>query len=339
MTVSSTPKTITVTGAAGNIGYSLLWRIANGDVYGMDVPVNLNLLEIEPALHAAEGVAMELLDSAFPLVKNITVTTDLKKAFDGTSAAFLVGAKPRGKGMERGDLLTQNGQIFGPQGAALNDHAAEDVRVVVVGNPANTNALIAQNAARDIPARRFSALMRLDHNRANSQLATKLGVDSTAFEKLVVWGNHSATQFPDITFATCEGKPVSDLVDQEWYENEFIPRVAKRGAEIIEVRGQSSAASAASASIDHMHDWINGTQNNGTQNTGTPRWATAAIPSQGEYGIPEGLIFGMPTVAKDGEWQVVEDLELTDFQRARIDANVAELQQEKAAVQDLLANV
>ncbi|QMV84777.1 malate dehydrogenase [Corynebacterium hindlerae] len=319
-------KKITVTGAAGNIAYSLLWRIANGDVYGKDVPVELNLLEIEPALRATEGVAMELLDSAFPLLKNIRITANANEAFDGASAAFLVGAKPRGKGEERSDLIAANGKIFGPQGKAINDNAADDIRVVVVGNPANTNALIAQSAAPDVPASRFSALMRLDHNRALSQLATKLEKDSTDFEKMVVWGNHSATQFPDITYALCEGKPVSELVDADWYEGEFIPRVAKRGAEIIDVRGSSSAASAASAAIDHMHDWINGTD----------KWVTAAIPSTGEYGIPEGIVVGLPTYAEGGEWKVVEGLEISDFQRKRIDANVAELLDEREAVKDLL---
>lgn len=319
-------KKITVTGAAGNIAYSLLWRIANGDVYGKDVPVELNLLEIEPALRATEGVAMELLDSAFPLLKNIRITANANEAFDGASAAFLVGAKPRGKGEERSDLLAANGKIFGPQGKAINDNAADDIRVVVVGNPANTNAMIAMNAAPDVPAARFSALMRLDHNRALSQLATKLDKDSTDFEKMVIWGNHSATQFPDITYATCSGTPVSELVDADWYKGEFIPRVAKRGAEIIEVRGHSSAASAASAAVDHMHDWINGTTS----------WVSAAIPSTGAYGIPEGIIVGMPTYAEGGEWKVVEGLEISDFQREMIDANVKELFDEREAVKDLL---
>lgn len=324
--MSASTKTITVTGAAGNIAYSLLWRIANGDVYGKDVPVNLNLLEIEPALHATEGVAMELFDSAFPLVKNITITADPAQAFDGASAAFLVGAKPRGKGMERADLLTENGKIFGPQGKAINDHAADDVRVVVVGNPANTNALIAANAAPDVPAERFNALMRLDHNRTLSQLADKLGADSTEFEKVAVWGNHSATQFPDLSFATLRGTPVLEQVDKDWYTGELIPRVAKRGAEIIEVRGHSSAASAASAAVDHMRDWIHGTD----------QWTTAAVPSTGAYGIPEGLVFGVPVTAQNGEWQPVEGLELNDFQRERIAANVTELQAEREAVAHLL---
>lgn len=319
-------KKVVVTGAAGQIAYSLLWRIANGDVYGKNVPVELELLEIPAATQAAEGVAMELLDSAFPLLRGINVTDSADKAFDGANAAFLVGAKPRGKGEERADLLAANGKIFGPQGKAINDHAADDIRVLVVGNPANTNALIAMHAAPDVPNERFNAMMRLDHNRALSQLATKLGRATTEFEQVVVWGNHSATQFPDITYATVGGDKVADLVDQDWYLNEFIPRVAKRGAEIIEVRGKSSAASAASAAIDHMHDWINGTE----------QWVSAAIPSDGSYGIPEGIIVGLPTVSRAGRWEVVQGLEVSDFQREGIDANVKELQEEREAVADLL---
>lgn len=319
-------KKVAVTGAAGQIAYSLLWRIANGDVFGKDQPVELQLLEIPDALGGAEGVAMELNDSAFPLLRNIVVTDKLEVAFDGTNAAFLVGAKPRGKGEERADLLAANGKIFGPQGRAINDHAADDVRVLVVGNPANTNALIAMSAAPDVPKERFNAMMRLDHNRAISQLAEKLGRDKNELENIVVWGNHSATQFPDLTYATVGGQKVLDVVEESWYRDEFIPRVAKRGAEIIEVRGKSSAASAASSAVDHMHDWING----------TTRWASAAIPSDGSYGIAEGLIVGLPTVARDGQWQVVEGLELSDWQKERIAANVTELQEERAAVADLL---
>lgn len=324
--MAQTAKKITVTGAAGNISYSLLWRIANGDVYGKDTPVELSLLEIPQATRAAEGVAMELQDSAFPLLRNITITDDANTAFDGANAAFLVGAKPRGKGEERSDLLAANGKIFGPQGAAINAHAADDIRVLVVGNPANTNALIAQHAAPDVPADRFTAMMRLDHNRALSQLAGKLDYLTTDFENVVVWGNHSATQFPDVTYATVNGKKVSELIDDSWYTDEFIPRVAKRGAEIIDVRGSSSAASAASAAVDHMHDWING----------TTKWVSAAVPSTGAYGIPEGLIVGQPTYAEGGEWKIVEGLELSDFQKARIQANVEELQAERDAVADLL---
>lgn len=322
----NSPKKITVTGAAGQIAYSLLWRIASGEVYGADTPIELKLLEIPEALGGAEGVAMELSDSAFPLLSGITVTADANEAFDGANAAFLVGAKPRGKGEERSDLLANNGKIFGPQGKAINDHAASDIRVLVVGNPANTNALIAASAAPDVPAARFNAMMRLDHNRAISQLATKTGRASADFENVVVWGNHSATQFPDISYATVGGERVFDLVDHTWYRDEFIPRVAKRGAEIIEVRGKSSAASAASSAVDHMRDWINGTE----------KWASAAIPSTGAYGIPEGIVIGLPTVSRDGEWVVVEGLEIADWQRARIDANVAELQAEREAVSHLL---
>lgn len=320
-------KKIAVTGAAGQIAYSLLWRIANGDVYGKDTPIELQLLEIPQAIGGAEGVAMELLDSAFPLLKNITVTDSADVAFDGTNAAFLVGAKPRGKGEERAALLTANGKIFGPQGDALNRNAADDIRVLVVGNPANTNALIAQSAAKDIPADRFNAMMRLDHNRGISQLADKINRDKNGIENFVVWGNHSAGQFPDIAYATVDGEKLADLVDDAWYRDEFIPRVAKRGAEIIEVRGKSSAASAASSAIDHMHDWINGTEG---------QWRTAAIPSDGSYGVPEDLIFGFPTIAEGGEWKIVDGLELSDFQKESIARNVKELEEERAAVADLL---
>ncbi len=324
--MSQNPVKIAVTGAAGNIAYSLLWRIAAGDVYGHDTPIELTLLEIPDALRGAEGVAMELNDSAFPLLRNITITDKAETAFDGANAAFLVGAKPRGAGEERGDLLKNNGGIFAPQGKAINDHAADDVRVLVVGNPANTNALIAQRNAPDVPAERFTALMRLDHSRALSQLAEKLGVLTTDFEDVVVWGNHSATQFPDITYATVKGEPVIDKIDHDWYVNEFIPRVAKRGAEIIEVRGKSSAASAASAAIDHMRDWVQGTE----------QWASAALPSDGSYGIDEGLVAGLPTVSRNGQWEIVQGLELNDFQREMIARNVAELKAERDAVANLL---
>jgi len=324
--MTQNPVKIAVTGAAGNIAYSLLWRIAAGDVYGRDTPIELTLLEIPAAVRGAEGVAMELNDSAFPLLRNITVTDSADVAFDGANAAFLVGAKPRGKGEERADLLKNNGGIFGPQGKAINDHAADDVRVLVVGNPANTNALIAQRNAPDVPAERFTALMRLDHSRALSQLAEKLGVLTTDFENVVVWGNHSATQFPDVTFATVKGEPVIEKIDHDWYVNEFIPRVAKRGAEIIEVRGKSSAASAASAAVDHMRDWVQGTE----------QWASAALPSDGSYGIDEGLVAGLPTVSRNGAWEVVQGLELNDFQREMIARNVEELKAERDAVADLL---
>ena len=313
---------IVVTGAAGNIAYSLLWRIAAGDVFG-DEPVDLTLLEIPDAVRAAEGTAMELADSALPLVNSIEVTDDATKAFDGAEAAFLVGAKPRGKGESRADMLAANGKIFIGQGEAINNGAADNVRVLVVGNPANTNAYIASKAAPDVPADRFNALMRLDHNRAQSMLADRLSVPSRSIERLVVWGNHSDTQFPDITYATADGKPVE--VDREWYTGEFIPRVAKRGAEIIDVRGKSSAASAASASVDHMRDWVQGTGE---------RWATVALPSTGEYGVDEGLVFGFPAVS-DGSWRLVEGLELSDDQRTRIDANIEALREE-AAIADKL---
>ena len=313
---------IVVTGAAGNIAYSLLWRIAAGDVFG-DEPVDLTLLEIPDAVRAAEGTAMELADSALPLVNSIEVTDDATKAFDGAEAAFLVGAKPRGKGESRADMLAANGKIFIGQGKAINNGAADNIRVLVVGNPANTNAYIASKAAPDVPKERFNALMRLDHNRAQSMLADRLAVPSRSIERLVVWGNHSDTQFPDITYATADGNPVE--VDREWYTGEFIPRVAKRGAEIIDVRGKSSAASAASAAVDHMRDWVHGTGE---------RWATVALPSTGEYGVDEGLVFGFPAVS-DGSWRLVEGLELSDDQRTRIDANIEALREE-AAIADKL---
>ena len=313
---------VVVTGAAGNIAYSLLWRIAAGDVFGEE-PVDLTLLEIPDAVRAAEGTAMELADSALPLVHSIEVTDDATKAFDGAEAAFLVGAKPRGKGESRADMLAANGQIFIGQGRAINAGAADNIRVLVVGNPANTNAYIASKAAPDVPADRFNALMRLDHNRAQSMLADRLQVPSRSIERLVVWGNHSDTQFPDVTYATANGAPVE--VDREWYTGEFIPRVAGRGAEIIDVRGKSSAASAASASVDHMRDWVQGTDG---------RWTTVALPSTGEYGVDEGLVFGFP-VTGDGAWQVVEGLELHDDQRSRITTNIEALREE-AAIADKL---
>ncbi len=320
------PRIVTVTGAAGNIGYALLFRIASGAVFGPDTPVKLNLLEIPQGVKAAEGTAMELDDCAFPLLAGVDIYDDPKAAFQGTNAAFLVGAMPRRAGMERADLLEANAGIFGPQGKAINDGAAEDVRVLVVGNPANTNATIAAHAAGDVPASRFTAMMRLDHNRAISQLAHKTGAAVADVKNLVVWGNHSADQYPDVSFATVGGQAASGLVDEAWLADYFRPTVAKRGAAIIEARGASSAASAANAAIDHMHDWINGTE----------RWSTAAIPSDGSYGVPEGLLFGFPTVARGGEWQIVDGLELNDFQKKRIAANVAELADEKAAVADLL---
>ena len=322
--MTKAPVNVVVTGAAGNIAYSLLWRIADGDVFGPDTPVNLTLLEIPAAVRAAEGTAMELSDSALPLVSGITVTDSASLAFDGAQAAFLVGAKPRGKGESRADMLSANGKIFIGQGQAINENAADDVRVLVVGNPANTNAYIANKAAPDVPADRFNAMMRLDHNRALSMLAQKLEIWPNDIERLVVWGNHGDTQFPDITYATVDGTPVQ--VDRTWYTDEFIPRVAKRGAEIIEVRGKSSAASAASAAVDHMRDWVQGTAG---------KWTTAAVPSTGQYGVDEGLVFGFPVVGENGAWEVVEKLTLDDEQRRRIDANIDALKQEAAIADEL----
>lgn len=313
------PVKVTVTGAAGNIAYSLLWRIAAGDVFGKDTPVDLALLEIPAVVEKAEGVAMELRDSALPLVNSIAVTDDLKVAFEDASAAFLVGSRPRSKGMERADLLEANGAIFTEQGKAINDYAARDVRVLVVGNPANTNALIAAHSAPDLDNSQFNALMRLDHNRTLGQLAAQTGKATKDFSKIAVWGNHSATQFPDIAFSNAE-------VDEQWYREEMIPKVAKRGAEIIEVRGSSSAASAASAAVDHMHDWVHGTED----------WRTAAVPSDGSYGVDEGLICGFPTICRDGKWEIVQGLELSDFQKERIEASVQELREEREAVAHLL---
>ena len=319
MTENRTPLKVTVTGAAGNIAYSLLWRVAAGDVFGPEQPVELTLLEIEDAAQAAEGTAMELSDSALPLLRNITVSTDPNKGFEGANAAFLVGAKPRGKGESRADMLEANGRIFIEQGRAINNAAADDIRVLVVGNPANTNAYIASKAAPDVPAERFNALMRLDHNRALSMLGEKLGASPDEFERLVVWGNHSDTQFPDVTYAQLNGQSVSDQIDQAWYTDEFIPRVAKRGAEIIQVRGKSSAASAASAAVDHMRDWALGTDG---------RWVTVALPSTSQYGVDDGLVFGFPVVGVNGRWEVVDGLEINDFQRPRIDANIEALRGE-----------
>jgi malate dehydrogenase len=320
----ATPVNVTVTGAAGQIGYALLFRIASGHLLGPDVPVRLRLLEITPALKAAEGTAMELDDCAFPLLSGIDVTDDLKVAFDGTSVALLVGARPRTAGMERGDLLEANGGIFGPQGKAINDHAASDVKVLVVGNPANTNALIAQRNAPDVPAGRFTAMTRLDHNRALSQLATKLSVPVTAIDKMTIWGNHSATQYPDLFTAQVNGKSAAEQVDEAWLRDTFIPTVAKRGAAIIEARGASSAASAANAAIDHVYDWVNGTD-----------WTSSSVASDGSYGVPEGLISSFPCRAVDGEWQIIQGVDINDFSRAKIDASVAELLEERDAVASL----
>ncbi|MEU3163485.1 malate dehydrogenase [Streptosporangium sp. NPDC006930] len=322
--MAQTPVKVTVTGAAGQIGYALLFRIASGQLLGADVPVTLSLLEIPQAVKAAEGTAMELDDCAFPLLSGIEVTDDPNVAFSGANIALLVGARPRSKGMERGDLLQANGGIFGPQGKAINDNAADDIRVLVVGNPANTNALIAQQHAPDVPAERFSAMMRLDHNRAISQLAAKLQVPVSEIKKMTVWGNHSATQYPDLFHTEVGGKIAAELVDETWLRDTFIPTVAKRGAAIIEARGASSAASAANAAIDHVFDWVNGTA-----------WTSAAIPSDGSYGVPEGLISSFPVTSRDGKWEIVQGLEIDAFSRERIDATVRELEEERSAVREL----
>ncbi|WP_447004410.1 malate dehydrogenase [Saccharothrix isguenensis] len=326
--MTRTPVNVTVTGAAGQIGYALLFRIASGHLLGPDVPVRLRLLEIPQAVKAAEGTAMELDDCAFPLLSGVDITDDAKTAFDGVNVALLVGARPRTKGMERGDLLEANGGIFKPQGEAINAGAADDVRVLVVGNPANTNALIAQQHAPDVPAERFTAMTRLDHNRALAQLAKKLRVSVTDIKKLTIWGNHSATQYPDLFHAEVDGQIAAEAVnDQAWLENEFIPTVAKRGAAIIEARGLSSAASAANAAIDHVYDWVNGTAEGD--------WVSMAIPSDGSYGVPEGIISSFPVTVTDGKYSIVQGLEIDDFSRARIDASVAELVEERDAVKAL----
>jgi malate dehydrogenase len=323
--MSATPVNVAVTGAAGQIGYALLFRIASGQLLGPDVPVRLRMLEITPALGAAEGTAMELDDCAFPLLAGIDITDDPRVAFDGVNVALLVGARPRGPGMERRDLLEANGGIFKPQGEALNAGAADDVRILVVGNPANTNAFIARSHAPDIPAERFTAMMRLDHNRALTQLAQRTGVSVSDVHRVTVWGNHSASQYPDITHALVDGRSAPAVVDdQAWVEDVFIPTVAKRGAAIIEARGASSAASAANAAIDHVHDWVLGTPDGD--------WVSAGVPSDGSYGIPEGIISGFPCVSRNGAWEIVPDLEIDDFSRARIDASVAELVEERDAV-------
>ncbi len=321
---------VTVTGAAGQIGYALLFRIASGALLGPNRKVALSLLEIEPALKAAEGTAMELSDSAFPLLQSIEITSDAKTAFDGASVALLVGARPRTAGMERADLLEANGGIFKPQGEALNAGAADDIKVLVVGNPANTNALIAQSHAPDIPAGRFTAMTRLDHNRALAQLAAKAGVATTDITNLAIWGNHSPTMFPDLYNAKINGQNAFEVVgsDLDWYRDVYQPTVGKRGAAIIEARGSSSAASAASAAIDHIRTWVDG--------TAAGDWTSAAIPSDGSYGVPEGIISSFPvTVTPGGEWEIVQGLEIPAFAQEKIDATVAELVSERDAVKDL----
>jgi malate dehydrogenase len=326
--VSTNPVKVAVTGAAGQIGYSLLFRLASGDLLGKDTPVELRLLEITPALKALEGVVMELDDCAFPTLAGVEIGDDANTIFDGANLALLVGARPRTKGMERGDLLEANGAIFTAQGKALNEVAADDIRIGVTGNPANTNALIAMSNAPDIPRERFSALTRLDHNRALSQLAAKTGASVTDIKKLTIWGNHSATQYPDIFHAEVRGKNAAEVVnDQAWIENEFIPTVAKRGAAIIEARGSSSAASAASATIDAARDWLSGSPDGS--------WVSMAVASDGSYGIPEGLVYSYPVTTRDGQWEIVQGLEIDEFSRGRMEATANELIEERDAVKEL----
>jgi malate dehydrogenase len=324
----STPVKVAVTGAAGQIGYSLLFRIASGALLGAQTSVELRLLEITPALKALEGVVMELEDCAFPRLAGVEIGDDPDVTFDGANVALLVGARPRTKGMERGDLLEANGGIFKPQGKALNDRAADDIRVTVTGNPANTNALIAMSNAPDIPTERFSALTRLDHNRALAQLAAKAGASVTDIRHMTIWGNHSATQYPDIFHAEVGGKNAAELVgDQDWLENEFIPTVQTRGAAIIEARGASSAASAASATIDHMRAWLAGTRNGD--------WVSMAVRSDGSYDVPEGLISSFPVTTSGGDYSIIQGLDINDFSRQRIDISTAELGDERDAVKSL----
>jgi malate dehydrogenase len=320
------PVNVTVTGAAGAIGYALLFRVASGQMLGGDTPVNLTLLEIPDAVKAAEGTAMELVDCAFPLLHDVDITDDQRAAFEGVNVALLVGAKPRSKGMERSDLLEANGGIFKPQGEAINDGAADDVKVLVVGNPANTNCLIAMSNAPDVPRERFTAMTRLDENRAVAQLASKLGVGVADIQDLVVWGNHSPTMFPDLFNAEVNGKRAVDEVDDmDWYENEYIPRVGKRGAEIIDARGASSAASAANAAIDHVRDWVQGADG----------LRSMAVPSDGSYDVEEGLISSFPVRCGGGSYEIVQDLEVGDFARGKIDATVNELKEERDTVKKL----
>ncbi|EIL91445.1 MULTISPECIES: malate dehydrogenase [Rhodanobacter] len=323
------PVRVAVTGAAGQIGYALLFRIAAGDMLGLDQPVILHLLEITPALPSLQGVVMELNDCAFPTLAGVVATDDANVAFKDVDYALLVGARPRGPGMERKDLLEANGAIFGPQGKAINDHAKRDVKVLVVGNPANTNALIAQQNAPDLDPKCFTAMVRLDHNRAKAQLAEKTGKHNTDVKKMTIWGNHSSTQYPDLSQTTVDGKPALSLVDQAWYESDFIPTVQQRGAAIIKARGASSAASAASAAIDHMRSWALGTAEGD--------WVSMGIPSDGSYGIAPGVIYGYPVTVRDGKYTIVQDLPVSDFSRARMDATDKELREERAGVEHLFA--
>jgi len=326
--VTDSPVRVAVTGAAGQIGYQLLFRIASGQLLGPETRVYLSLLEIPDALGAVEGTAMELVDCAFPLLDGIDISADPSEAFDRVNVALLVGAKPRQKGMERSDLLEANGGIFKPQGQALNEHAADDVKVLVVGNPANTNCLIAKSNAPDIPGERFTAMTRLDHNRAIGQLANKLEVPVTQITNMTIWGNHSTTQYPDIIHAKVNGQNAAEVVDdQDWIANQFIPTVQKRGAAVIEARGASSAASAANAAIDHVHDWVLGTK--------PDDWVSMAIPSDGSYGVDEGLISSFPVTCNDGRYEIVQGLEIDDFSRGRIETTVNELKEEREAVSQL----
>jgi len=326
--VTQTPVRVALTGAAGQIGYALLFRIASGQLLGPDTPVHLSLLEIPDALRAAEGTAMELDDCAFPLLAGVELGDDPREAFDGVNIALLVGARPRSKGMERSDLLEANGGIFKPMGRALNERAASDVKILVVGNPANTNCLIAKSNAPDIPSHRSTAMTRLDHNRAKAQLAQKVGAGVGEITNMTIWGNHSTTQYPDIVHARVRGQNAAELVaDREWIESEFIPTVQKRGATVIETRGASSAASAANAAIDHVHDWVLGTPSGD--------WVSMAIPSDGSYGVTEGLISSFPVTCSGGAYEIVQGLEIDDFSRPRIDITVNELKEERDAVKRL----
>ena len=326
--MSPTPVRVAVTGAAGQIGYSLVFRTASGAMLGPDQPVVLQLLEIPPAMGALDGVAMELDDCAFPLLAGLELSDDPGTAFNGANVALLVGSRPRSKGMERQDLLEANGAIFTGQGRSLNDHAADDLRVLVIGNPANTNCLIAMNSAPDVPDERFTAMMRLDHNRALTQVAQKLGTSVNDVSRMTIWGNHSATQYPDLVHCEVPGGTAAAVIDdQAWLEGDFIPTVQQRGAAIIEARGASSAASAANAAIDHVHDWMSGTP--------AGDWVSMGVPSDGSYGVPEGLLCGFPVTCADGAYEIVQGLEIDDFSRARIDASVAELASERDMVRDL----
>jgi malate dehydrogenase len=318
------PVRVTVTGAAGQIGYSLVFRIASGQLLGPDQPVDLRLLEIPPAMGALEGVAMEIVDCAFPLLSGLDLHDNPEDAFDGVNIALLVGSRPRTKGMERAELLSENGKIFTAQGKALNEKAAGDVKVLVVGNPANTNCLIAMNNAPDVPRERFTSMMRLDHNRAVAQLATKVGASVSDVTKMGVWGNHSPTMYPDLFHAEVKGVQAAKVVDdQAWIENDFLPNVGKRGAAIIEARGASSAASAANAAIDHVRDWV----------AGTSEWVSMGVVSDGSYVVPEGLVSGFPCTCANGEWSIVQGLDIDDFSRSKIDASLAELQDERSTVE------